>query len=240
MGLQKHDLEFTIDSIFEIDSFKSKMGDDKDIIVLSFSVTGEEPAKDLVNFIETGYDYVLDADKTSGEQADGKYKVFVEIERSAKSPNQIVELLDGIKKISNQSDLRFRYYKNFRSIPADESNINEQVPLDPSAYDIKTNETHMENYKNFFADSYVDEVYMEGNNIHLKKKYVTKLVFEFLDMGYTTQITESIQEPIQIQAFPEVMFLSKYVGDYNITKFGHKLVFEKKGHCIVVKRHESI
>lgn len=240
MGLRQHDLEFTIDNIFEIDSYKSKMGDDKDIVTLSFSIKGEGPAKDLVKFIETGYDFVLDADKTSGEQADGKYKVFVEIERSKKSPNQILEILDGVKKISNQSDMRFRYYKNFRSEPANETSINEQLPLDPGAYDIKTNQTHMENYKNFFADSYVDEVYMEGNTVHLKKKWADKLVFDFVDMGYKTQIIESITDPVQFEAFPEIFFLSKYVGDFNITKFGKNLVFENKGHCVVLKRHETI
>src|SRR5210317_185585 len=220
MGLRQHDLEYTIDNVFEIDSYKSKMGDDKDIVTLSFAVKGEQPAQDLVKFIETGYDFVLDADKTSGEQADGKYRVFVELERSKKSPNQILEILDGVKKISNQNDLRFRYYKNFRSQPADESNINEQLPLDPGAYDIKTNQTQMENYKNFFADSYVDDVYMEGNEVHMKKKYADKLVFEFVDAGFKTQIVESIEGSIQIEAFPEIIFLSKYVGDYNITKFG--------------------
>ena len=91
MGLRQNDLEFTVDNVFEIDSFKSKMGDDKDIVTLSFAVKGEQPALDLVKFIETGYDFVLDADKTSGEQADGKYTVFVELERSKKSPNQILE-----------------------------------------------------------------------------------------------------------------------------------------------------
>ena len=85
MGLQKNDLEFTTDSIFEIDSFKSKMGDDKDIVVLSFSVLGEQPALDLVNFVEKGYPFVLDADKSSGEQADGKYRVFVENDGSLKT-----------------------------------------------------------------------------------------------------------------------------------------------------------
>jgi hypothetical protein len=236
MGLRQNDLEFTVDNVFEIDSFKSKMGDDKDIVTLSFAVKGEQPALDLVKFIETGYDFVLDADKTSGEQADGKYRVFVELERSKKSPNQILEILDGVKKISNQNDLRFRYYKNFRSQPADESNINEQLPLDPGAYDIKTNQTQMENYKNFFADSYVDDVYMEGNEVHMKKKYADKLVFEFVDAGFKTQIVESIEGSIQIEAFPEIIFLSKYVGDYNITKFGNKLVFENKGHCVVLRK----
>ena len=76
MGLRQHDLEFTIDNVFEIDSYKSKMGEDSDIVTLSFAVKGDQPAKDLVKFIETGYDFVLDADKTSGEQNDGKYRVF--------------------------------------------------------------------------------------------------------------------------------------------------------------------
>ena len=40
MGLRQSDLEFTVDPVFEIDSYKSKMGDDEDIVVLSFSVNG--------------------------------------------------------------------------------------------------------------------------------------------------------------------------------------------------------
>ena len=51
------------------------MGDDKDIITLAFSVNGDSPAKDLENFIEKGYPFVLDADVSSGEQSDGSYKV---------------------------------------------------------------------------------------------------------------------------------------------------------------------
>ena len=38
----------------------------------------------IPKFVESGYDFVLDADKTSGEQADGKFRVFVELERNNK------------------------------------------------------------------------------------------------------------------------------------------------------------
>ena len=79
MGLRQNDIEYTIDNVFEIDSYKSEMGDDADIVTLSFAVKGDQPSEDLVKFIETGYDFVLDADKSLGEQSDGKYKVFVEI-----------------------------------------------------------------------------------------------------------------------------------------------------------------
>ena len=37
MGLQKSDLKDMVDYIFEIDSFKSKMGEDQNIVTVSFS-----------------------------------------------------------------------------------------------------------------------------------------------------------------------------------------------------------
>ena len=80
MGLRQDDLQDLVDNIFEIDSFKSKMGDDRDIIVLSFSTKNEGSAKD--GKFRKGYPFVLDADATNGEQADGMYKVFVEIKEA--------------------------------------------------------------------------------------------------------------------------------------------------------------
>jgi len=82
MALNQGDLRYCVDNIFEIDSYQSKMGTDDKIVVLSFRVKPSQAAEDLVNFIEKGYDFVLDADKTSGEQTDGYYRVFVEIERN--------------------------------------------------------------------------------------------------------------------------------------------------------------
>ena len=54
-GLKAGDLEGVISNRFSVDQFKSKMGDDKNIMVLSFSVDGQAPAKDLERFAETGY-----------------------------------------------------------------------------------------------------------------------------------------------------------------------------------------
>jgi len=150
MGLQKHDLKFLVDSIIEIDSYKSKMGTDETIITLALSVNGHEPAKDLENFVEKGYPFVLDADVSSGEQSDGTYKVFIEIERSKDATTQILEIADGVKKLSGLDDLRFRYYKNFKSKELSEVNLEATVPVDSASYDIAINETHNENYKNFF------------------------------------------------------------------------------------------
>jgi len=113
MGLKAGDLQDLVYKVFEIDSYKSKMGNDADIVVLSFTVNEKEPATDLVDFIEKGYSFVLDADVSSGEQEDGMYRVFVEIERDKHVPEQIIELIDGISKLADRNDFRFRYYKGF-------------------------------------------------------------------------------------------------------------------------------
>ena len=112
MGLQQKDLRDMVYRILEIDSFSSKMGEDKDIVTLSFSVKEHTAAQDLMNFVEKGYDFVLDADATSGEQADGTYKVFVELERNKKIHDNIMEIMDGVGKLSDKDEWRFRYYKN--------------------------------------------------------------------------------------------------------------------------------
>src|SRR6056300_1763729 len=115
MGLRSGDLESLVYHIFEIDSFASKMGDDRNIITLSFSVKDKAPADDLVKFLESGYSFVLDADATTGEQADGTYKVFVELQRDRGANDNIMEIVDGVSKLADLENIKFRYYKNWRS-----------------------------------------------------------------------------------------------------------------------------
>jgi hypothetical protein len=236
MSLNKHDLKYCVDDIFEVDSYQSKMGTDDKIVVLSFRVKPTQAAEDLVNFIEKGYDFVLDADKTSGEQSDGYYRVFVEMERSRHVSKQITEILDGIKKLADVNEFKFRYYKNFRSQPADQATLETIVPKDGNEYSIRKNETAMENYKNFFANSYVDEVIMEGNHIVFSKKYAEPLRFKFVDQGITVNKLREITESYSANSFPEVLYLTKYIGDYNISIYGNKYVLENNQHCVILEK----
>ena len=45
MGLRTGDLKFCVERTLEIDSYKSKMGEDKDIVTISFAVNGEQLQK---------------------------------------------------------------------------------------------------------------------------------------------------------------------------------------------------
>ena len=131
----------------------SLLGEDQNIVTLSFSTKTNETANDLVDFLEKGYPFVLDADKTSGEQKDGTYKVFVEMERSDSCPEQILEIIDGVSKLAGEERFKFRYYKNFRSLEATLENLQENIPADPDDYGIKVQTLTMESYNHFFNKS---------------------------------------------------------------------------------------
>ena len=236
MGLQANDLRNLVYDIFEIDSFKSKMGEDKDIVVLSFSVAAQEPAKDLMNFLEKGYPFVLDSDVTSGEQPDGTYKVFVELERGRDIPAQITEIVDGVQKLADLDDLKFRYYKSFDSLKADEINIAETVPLDVEGYEIRVNENNLNNYKNFFKKSYVDSIELLQDNLTFKKQYAEPIRFKVNDFGKSTDMFNKITESYDANSFAEIIFLTKYLGDYDIAKYGDKYLIENTGYTLVLSK----
>jgi hypothetical protein len=236
MTLRQHDLKDMIYHILEIDSYKSKMGSDEEIVTVALSAKTKESANDMVNFFEKGYSFILDADATSGEQSDGTYKVFVEIERSKDIADQIVELANGLENLTGLKDVKFRYYKNFQSLPLEKTTLEATIPLDRDSYNSIVTETNLSNYKNFFNRSFVEDVSMLDDLLTIKKAYADPVYFRFINFGDTVETLEAITESFNANDFAEIIFLSKYVGDYNITKYGNKLTFENEGSTLVVER----
>jgi hypothetical protein len=138
-NLEAGDLNRLVHDELHIDEYKSKMGDDADICVVSFKVSGKEPSSDLVGFIEKGYDYVLDADVSSGEKEGGDYLVFVELERTDKLPKQIIKIMEDLMNLTDQKieDWRVRYYKSVTNHDLTEESLANIIPLTPEAYSAK-------------------------------------------------------------------------------------------------------
>lgn len=238
MSLQHNDLRDLVDNILEIDGYKSKMGADKDIVTVAFATKTKESADDLASFIERGYTFVLDADATPGEQADGTYKVFVEMERDKEVGSQIMELAGGVKNLTGMEDVKFRYHKEFRSKPLTLEELEENIPLEADLYGIdqKGMNESVDNYTNFFNKSMVENVTMWSDMLTIKKAWADPIPFKFVDFGPTQHTLDSIKESFNANDFSEIIFLSKYIGDYNITKYGNKLTFENNGHTLVLER----
>jgi len=135
-SLEYGDLKRVVKPTIHIDEFKSKMGDDDEISVFSFKVMGRDPANDLVNFIEKGYSWVLDADTSSGEMEDGDYIVFVEIERTGKLPSQVMELVSDLTNLTLNEieDWKFLYHKNDDYQDLTWENLRNSIPLSRHQY----------------------------------------------------------------------------------------------------------
>lgn len=237
-SLRAGDLRHFVKPVFDIDSFKSKIGDDEDVITMSFTVDHEDPAKDLENFIEMGYDFVLDADVSPGELDDGTYKVYVEIERGRHAAEQIKEIIEGIEKLTDIKDFRFRYFKNFKSKLATEENLAADIPMDKDAYAIATERNRLDNFQEFFVNSYADEIKLLDESISFKRIYGDIVKFDVITSGPVSEVYAKVNGPVMLEGkdMAEVMFLSKYIGNYNITKIGGTFVFESRGWAVALKR----
>lgn len=100
-GLDYHDLVDIVKPKLSVDEYAAKIGDDSEIVTLAFIVNNEQAGIDLSEWFEKGYDFVLDAQVSEGENENGDYLVFVELERRLKVPERIIELLDDLKTLTD-------------------------------------------------------------------------------------------------------------------------------------------
>jgi len=137
-GLGYKDLEGIMKPTIHIDEFSSKMGEDSDVIVVSFFVRDRQAAKDLTSWFEKGYDFVLDADTSPGEIKPNRYLVYLEMRRRNAAPKQIEEILDDLGTLTEyESSDWVMVYKKRRHEWSPET-FAELVPLTPNEYRERT------------------------------------------------------------------------------------------------------
>lgn len=238
MSLQPNDLKDFVNDIFSIDTYKSKMGQDKDISVLAFEVKDKEPAKDLMQFIEKGYEFVLDADVSAGENNHGRYDVFVEMERGQRLPKQIADILEEVGRLTGIEQWRFKYYKNHESMPFDVSTVESTVPLDGGAYESMVEEYNQGELDRFFNKGVTEQKYVKPDVIEFKRHASGTVRLEVVEEGPTEKLLTKYAGAISLDeaSMSEVLFLTKFMGNYNIQKIGENLFFTNGVRTKVMKR----
>jgi len=238
-GLKAGDLEGVVAKRFSVDQYKSKMGDDKNIMVLAFTVDSLAPAKDLERFAETGYKSIMDADATPGSLEDGKHRVFVEFERKEGVDREIYNFLEDLKKLTNIETFEFTYHKRSNPFEASLKNLAEILPLNAVAYNQKINQLRLGEVKDFFDKFNMMEFKLDKNLIEVKKQNADKLKFELHAFGNTKMVMkESKAFKIDEESMSECMWLTKYFGPYNITKtVENKFIFSKGQESAVLSKH---
>ena len=133
-GLQYRDLEGMMKPTVHVDEFSGKMGDDEDIIVLSFFVRDKQAAKDLVAWFEKGYDFVLDADRSPGEIKPSRYLVYVEIRRRSAAPQYVAELINDLETLTEHESEDWTMRYDGKTQTFSEETFAKTVPLTPEEY----------------------------------------------------------------------------------------------------------
>jgi len=238
MSLQPNDLKNFVSEIFTVDSYKSKMGQDKEIAVLAFEVQDQEPAKDLMNFIEKGYDFVLDADISTGENPKGKYNVFVEMERNRHLPKNISDLLEEVSIITGIENWKYRYYKNFESMNYNEDSANEIIPLNSGDYESMIETYNQSELDRFFNKGVTEQRYVKENVIEFGRHASGKIRMEVVEEGSTEELLTKYAGAVSLDetSMSEVLFFTKFMGNYNIQKIGENLFFTNGNRTKILKR----
>lgn len=239
-GLRASDLKNYVNEVFTIDCYKSKMGEDSDVVVLAFKVEGKYPAIDLMEFIEKSYGFILDADMSTGEETDGEYQVFVEIERTKNLPKQIKNLLSGVSQLTDCWDWRFKYQKSSKAIPFTEEAVVEHVPKSREEYENKILEIKNTDVNKFFNQGAIDGVTLEADNsMTFKKPFFGDLSMKLISIGKYDNIKKTLPGALSLDenSQSQVYFLQKYLGDYDIAKIGDKFLIRNGKDAVVVEKH---
>jgi hypothetical protein len=235
-GLRANDLKDLVYPIFEVDTFRSKMGEDKDVVVVTFQSKDRYPARDVMEFIERGYPFVLDADISAGENEEGEYSIFVEMERSSKTAEHIMELTFGMSKLTGIDDWKFKYYKDKKTLSATTENLKSKIPSSGKIYEQTMQKYRTDEVKSFFTKTLMDDLVLENNKITIIKPFDVKVEFELVQEG-DEKLIEGMED-IQVgdDATAEIFWLTKVMGDYNIQKYGDKFLFTNESKTMVLKR----
>lgn len=237
-GLRSGDLKNFVNELFTVDQYRSKMGEDQDVVVLGFRVKEKHPAIDLMEFIEKGYDFILDADMSVGEERDGNYQVFVEIERTKQLPEQLAELLGGVGQLCDNKQWKFRYQRNPKIVDFNEQAVTENIPTTPDEYNIKILEFKNTDVKNFFDQGAVEVALESDNLLTFSRPYSGPIQAKFIAIGDYEAVKETVPGKLSLDeaSQSQVLFLTKYLGTYDIDKIGNKFLIRNGDRAVVIEK----
>lgn len=161
-SLDYMDLEDQLADTITVDEYSAKMGPDKDIVTITFTVNSKLAAEDLVTWFERGYEWVLDASVSEGELEPGKWLVFVEINRRSTTPKRIITLLSDLETLTGLKLKDWSVEVEGDEYDADEEILHQAIVCNPNEYKVSHGDSDEEKLNEF----------RELAGIETPKKYV--------------------------------------------------------------------
>lgn len=186
MSLKNGDLKGTILPTVSIDEFEPKAGDTENTIVVAFYLLDQDPADDLNTFIQRGVIDTLDVEVSPNTDKEGRYLVFVEMERNDTFPNKFQALLKDVENVAGKTDWKVRtYLSDDQEFDYNDPEVYNFVITKPDEYVSKDEfmkESIKESVKSFLKDAHIMYCDFEGSNVTLGTGS-KKITAEVVDVG---------------------------------------------------------
>jgi len=97
------------------------------------------------------------------------------------------------------------------------------------------NKMRTESVKRFFNKTLMDNLTLDGNVITIHKPFDQKIQLRWLNENDPQAIVEGAPS-VDPESSAETFWLTKVLGDYDINKFGDKLLFTNGGTAMLLQR----
>jgi|TARA_B110000977_G_scaffold196542_1_gene277095 hypothetical protein len=219
-----------------VDAFQAKLGRDEDVSVIQFQSDNKDVASDLVQFIESGHDYVLDADYSPAKNTQKRYNVFVELERNDELPSNIIKLVRDAEQVTGLLPWKFRFHKNESFYHLDEQNLQNIVPTSPEQYKFLTDDKIDDDINTVFNESKAT-VIRNGKRLTLKTLY-NKHEFIIEGINVPSKDVNGVYR-IDESSTSQSQYLNNWLGHvYKIVKVDDMFKISKEDKNIILKSEE--
>ncbi len=134
------DMENQVVPLVSVDEYAAKMGEDKDIVTVTFIVKSKLVAEDLVTWFERGYDFILDASISDGELSPNKWLVFVEMERRSWVARRVISLIKDMETLTGLPVEDYTLNIDGDEYPMELEVMKQKIILNPAKYEIEKEE----------------------------------------------------------------------------------------------------
>ena len=245
MSLKNEDLHGTILPTVSIDEFEPKAGEVNDVIVVAFYLLDQDPAEDLNTFIQRGVIDTLAVEVSPNTDEEGRYLVFVEMERDDTFPNKFQALLKDVENVSGKMDWKVRtYLSDDQEFEPNDPEIYNFIITNPEEYVSKDEfmkESMQSKVQSFLQDAHIMYCNFEGNTVTLGTG-TRKIVAEVVDVGdYDTVIGRNFlaESAFRLTNTPiEATVLTGMLGVYEVMPIDKYLCVGKDDKVMLLRNTE--
>ena len=110
--------------------------------------------------------------------------------------------------------------------------------MTPEEYTAKIVEIKNLDVKQFFDQGAVDVDLAEDNTITVSRPYSGDVQAKFLAIGDYDDVKHTVAGPLSLDesSQSQVLFLNKYIGNYDINKIGNKFLIRNGERAVVLEK----